>query len=292
MKLGVFAKTYVRPSLGEILAAARAQGFECVQFNFSCCGLPTLPASIPGALAQRIRGQLQECSLSMAAVSGTCNLIHPDAARREADLANLQSLVRACGQLGTGVVTLCTGTRDPVDMWRRHPDNDSAAAWRELVSSLERLLPVAQECRVVLGVEPEPANVVASAPTARKLLDEMKSPWLRIVFDAANLLQPHPAPAHERILREAAGLLGPEIVLAHAKDLAPGPPVRPVPAGRGIVDYGLYLSLLEQAGFDGPLVLHSLGEAEVPPAIAHLQRQLATLQKRSPAPSHALSQPR
>lgn len=39
--------------------------------------------------------------------------------------------------MGTSVVTLCTGTRDPEDMWRWHPENTSSQAWDELLRSMD-----------------------------------------------------------------------------------------------------------------------------------------------------------
>jgi sugar phosphate isomerase/epimerase len=282
MQLGIFAKTFVRPNFQETFAAAKAFGFECVQFNFSCAGLPTLPESIDPALVRRIRSELESWELLMAAVSGTCNLIHPEPAQRARNIANLETLIRACQQLGTFVTTLCTGTRDAEDMWRAHPGNHSTEAWGDLVQALEKLLPVAQECGVVLGVEPEPANVIDSASRARKLLDEMKSPCLKIIFDAANLLQSHTLAKQEKILSEAVDILGPDIVVAHAKDLMPEPFSAHVAARKGGVDYPLYLSLLQKSGFDGPLVLHSLREDEVAAAVAFVKKQMESLSRRQP----------
>ena len=43
MKLGVFAKTYERPSVDQAFEAAARDGFSCVQFNLACSGLNTLP---------------------------------------------------------------------------------------------------------------------------------------------------------------------------------------------------------------------------------------------------------
>lgn len=63
--------------------------------------------------------------LSIRAVSDMFNLIHPDRRRRSDDFAAAASLIRRAGELGTSFVTSCTGTCDPVDRWRRHPDNDS-----------------------------------------------------------------------------------------------------------------------------------------------------------------------
>ena len=73
----------------------------------------------------------------MAAVSGTFNLIHPDRATT-ADAAGKPGGAgrRPARRWGPASSRLCTGTCDPVDMWKAHPDNDSPEAWRQLVESL------------------------------------------------------------------------------------------------------------------------------------------------------------
>ena len=47
-------------------------------------------------------------------------------------------------------------------------------------------------------------------------------------------------------------------------------------AGTGALDYDLYLRLLRESSYTGPLILHSLSEAEVDPAIAFLRAKLST----------------
>ena len=116
MRLGIFAKTFPRSSLGETLDAVRAHGIGCVQFNMSCAGLPSMPDELPLGLAERIREEMAERNLTMAAVSGTFNMIHPDADKRRDGLRRLEVLAGACERLGTSVITLCTGARDPEDM--------------------------------------------------------------------------------------------------------------------------------------------------------------------------------
>jgi len=64
----------------------------------------------------------------MAAISGTFNMCHPEQAERAKNLVRLRVLAGACRPLGVSVITLCTGSRDPQDMWRRHPDNDTPEA--------------------------------------------------------------------------------------------------------------------------------------------------------------------
>ncbi|MEA2321736.1 MAG: hypothetical protein QOD81_1586, partial [Solirubrobacteraceae bacterium] len=102
--------------------------------------------------------------------------------------------------------------------------------------------------------------------------DDLSSPHVKIVLDAANLIEPGALDRQDRTLREAFHLLGDDLVLAHAKDVtADG---RVVAAGRGGLDYRLYVDLLDEAGFRGALVLHGLAEDEVADSVAFVRAVL------------------
>src|SRR6266851_2756955 len=207
MEIGIFAKTFYCKTLDATLDAVRAHGLKFVQFNMTCVGLPTLPEAIHGGLRERIRRAFAVRGLRMAAVSGTFNMIHPDLAKRQDGLRRLAVLAGACREMGTSIITLCTGTRDPDDMWRRHPDNDSLEAWSDLVASMRDAVRIAQECEVTLAFEPEVANVVDSAKKGRQLLDEIGSPGLKVVMDAANLFHAGELVRMRDVLDEAFALL-------------------------------------------------------------------------------------
>jgi len=275
MQLGIFAKTFVRPTLEAVLDAVVSHGLRCVQFNFACAGLPSLPETIETSVTERVRKELAARSITVAAASGTFNMIHPDPHARREGLRRLPVLAQACKQIGIPVITICTGTRDPENMWRHHPENQSAQAWRDLLSTLGEALTIAGQFGVALAFEPEVSNVVDSARKGRRLLDELRSPHLKVVLDGANLFPAGKLPAMREILDEAAELLGPEIVIAHAKDLDRDGEAGQRPAGKGLLDYDYYLRALERAGFDGPLLLHSLAESEVDESVKFLHGKLA-----------------
>jgi sugar phosphate isomerase/epimerase len=277
MQLGVFAKTFVRPTLAQTLDAIVGHGLQVTQFNLDCAGLPSLPEEIAPALISQIRQEFAVRKLTMAAVSGTYNMIHPDRSHRQEGLRRLAVLAAASRPLGTSIITLCTGTRDPDNMWRGHPDNAGPDAWRDMIDELEAAIAIAEAHDVTLGFEPEPANVVDSASRGRRLLDELRSPHLKVVLDAANLLHPGDLPRMAQLLDEAFALLGPDIVLAHAKDLNVDGKAGAVAAGKGCLDYDRYLTLLRGAGYGGPLILHSLAESEVTGSVAFLRDKLALL---------------
>lgn len=274
MDIGIFAKTFPRPSLDATLDAVRAHGLKYVQFNMACVGLPPMPEEIHGGLRERIRRAFAVRGLRMAAISGTFNMIHPDAVKRRDGLRRLAVLAAACQDMGTSIVALCTGTRDPEDTWRRHPDNDSPEAWIDLVASMRDSVQIAEENAVTLAFEPEVANVVDSAEKGRRLLDEIGSSRLKVVMDGANLFHAGELPRMREVLDEAFELLGKDIVLAHAKDLSRDGEAGHEAAGTGLLDYDHYLALLRSAGYDGPLILHGLTQTQVDGCVAFLRAKL------------------
>lgn len=274
MNIGIFAKTFARPSLEATLDAVRAHDLDCVQFNLACAGLPTLPDQIEHGVIERIRAAVAARGIQMAAISGTFNMCHPDQAERAKNLVRLRVLAEACQPLGVNLITLCTGSRDRQDMWRRHPDNDTPEAWRDMADSIRQALQIAEACDVTLAFEPEVANVIDSARKGRRLLDEMRSPRLKVVMDAANLFHAGELARMPQILAEAFELLAADMILAHAKDLSHDGEAGHQAAGTGALDYDLYLGLLRGAGYNGPLILHSLDEAQVDPAVAFLRARI------------------
>lgn len=271
MILGIFAKTFVRPTVAEVFRAVARHHLRTAQFNFTCAGLPSLPEEIDPALADRIRKSAAEQRVAIAAVSGTFNMIHPDAKQRRDGLRKLGIIAGACEHLGTGMITLCTGTRDSEDMWRHHPQNDSPEAWRDLVATMTKALTIADKHDLVLGVEPETGNVVSSALHARRLLDEFKSPRLKIVLDPANLFHPADLPRMSDIMDEAFDLLGADLAMAHAKELGAEGQMGSVPLGKGVLDWERYLELLRAAKFDGPLIMHGFEERDVTESLKFLR---------------------
>jgi sugar phosphate isomerase/epimerase len=281
VRLGIFAKTFSRPSPEGVFDALATHGLRETQFNMSVAGLPSMPDEIDPTLADRVREAAAERNIALVAVSGTFNMIHPDSEARRDGLRRLGVLAGVCQRLGTSTVTLCTGTRDPEDMWRRHPDNVRPEAWLDLLSTMQEALVMAEEHGVTLAFEPETANVVDSAEKGRRLLDEMRSRRLKVIMDAANLFDSED-PARrlsrsEEILKEAFELLGGDLVLAHAKDVKESGEV--VAAGKGDLDFDLYLKQLSEAGYGGPLIMHGLAEEEVEGSLAFLRRKLAGTQR-------------
>lgn len=201
-------------------------------------------------------------------------MIHPDVRSRRERLSRLPLLAKATHELGCDLITLCTGTRDPDDMWRAHSDNSSASAWRDLLQSMEEATAVAEQYNILLGVEPETGNVISSTRKARQLLDELHSSRVKIVLDPANLFHHGKAERIRDTMQEAFQLLGTNIVMAHAKEISADGVTGNIVPGRGVLDWNYYFDMLAQMNFRGPMVMHGLAEAAVAEGVRFLRGKL------------------
>jgi len=311
MHLGIFAKTFPRPTLEETFDAVVDHGLWQVQFNMSCAGLPTLPERPDENHCRWIARLLRERGMTMAAISGTFNLCDPDESRLQGNLQRLEVLAMACRWLDTRIITLCTGTRNPADMWKWHPENVRRSTWETLIQSMTQAVQIADRNEVTLAFEPELHNVVNSVSKARRLLDEIGSPWLKVVIDPANLIPAGDMSRMTEIFDEAFDWLGPDIVLAHAKSPTndvdacalveleyrvaagfwnvPDVPVEPFrtelleamlsepvpkPVCELLLFYRDYFTRLAKLGFTGPVIIHGLPENQVLETKDFLTRQL------------------
>jgi sugar phosphate isomerase/epimerase len=139
-----------------------------------------------------------------------------------------------------------------------------------MVRSIDSGLIAAEKNNLILAFEPESENVVNSANRARKLLNELGNPRLRIVIDPANLISS--GRGQKEILDDSFAQLGDAITIAHAKDRDSD--FKACAAGKGILEFEYYLRCLKQSGFTGPLILHGLEENEVAFSREFLQRSL------------------
>lgn len=272
MKLGIFAKTFEGTQPGPVLKAVAGAGFVCAQYNMACSGLASMPDAIDEGQARAIAGAAHKAGIEIAAVSGTYNMIHPDRAVCEAGHRRLAVLAERSHAMSTRLITLCTGTRDPYDQWKEHPDNGTPEAWRDLLEAMETTIGIAERYDVDLGIEPELANVINSAHKARRLIDEMQSRRIRIVLDPANLFETATLDEQRTTISAAIDLLADRIVMAHAKDRNPDGSF--ATAGKGVLDYSHYLGCLKAIGFTGSLITHGLAAKEAEDVSRFLSEKL------------------
>lgn len=275
MRLGIFAKTFPGFEPGTVFQQVSAAGFRAAHYNLSCSGLDAMPDEVPDGVADAVIAACERNAVTLVGLSGTYNMAHPDPMYRDDGLRRLEIVMRTAVEMGVGLVTLCTGTRDLADQWRYHPDNREPDAWADMAGEMAKAIKLAETHGVWLGIEPELGNIVNGSVAARRLIDEMDSDRLRVVIDPANLFEVTSQDNQRKLVSQCVDLLGDRIALAHAKDRdAAGGFVAP---GQGVVDFAHFLACLGGAGFDGDLVAHGLTAPEAAGVASFLNRQLEQL---------------
>lgn len=272
MEPGIFTKVFPRTSFGAVFDAIAAAGLRQTQLIMCADGDETLLPDISEGFIADIRSHTARTGVQTPVLSGIFNMAHPDPVFRAKGLSRLIHVIRTAPAFGATAITLCTGTRDPDNMWRWHPDNDSDAAWHDLLDGLQTALAVAEAHGVTLAFEPEPGNLVNRIDRARQLLDQLPSPALGVALDGANIVMCEAETPPAEVLERVFATFGDRIAVLHAKDCDPGG--HHVPAGKGIVPWDQIVRLLRGVDFRGPLILHSLDEQEVPDAVATLRTAL------------------
>ena len=282
MKIGICTTDFKPRGMDELFGAIAGMGFDCVQFAFASIAESDfvesesieIPANIPAGLSVKVAQCARARGLEIVAVNGTYNMAHPDKAIRDEGGRRFLALIDQTAEMGAKYITICTGSRSAQSLWKRHPDNESEAAWLDMAEGMRAILPRAQKMGVTLLIETEASNTVFTPARARRLMDEMGSQNLRIVLDPANLFLPGMAkPESVRpVLDDAFDRFGKDILLAHGKDIRAGADIDFCAAGRGIVDFPYMLDRLWDLGFAGDMVLHGIyDESDMPRALSYMR---------------------
>lgn len=262
MQLGIFAKTFSGTTPDQVLSSVAKAGFRAAHYNWACSGIASMPDEISAGYAEDVTKAAANHQIKIVGLSATWNMAHPDPSVRQQGLRRLEAMAAKAPMLGTKLISLCTGTRDADDQWRYHPDNQSADAWRDMIASMRDAVLIAERNDLLLGIEPEFANIVNTIDAAERLFFEIGSSQLKLILDPANLFEHASQSEVKRLVERAISKLGSHLAMAHAKDRdAQG---EFVAAGKGIVDFDHFIRSLKEAGFDGPLVTHGLTSEEAP----------------------------
>lgn len=257
------------PYAAEVLfRKMKERGFEAVQFAFSSIaetdftpnGQIEIPAVIPSAAIRAVAENAVKYGIPVEVINGTFNMAHPDRGIREEGIRRFEILCRAAKELGAKYISLCSGTRNADHLWSPHPDNDTQEAWNDMLDTVSRCTKIAEEYGITLAVESEASNIISTPERARRLMDTVGSPNLKMILDCANLF--HAGEAHKENVREilehAFALYGDDIVLAHGKDIRESDGIDFCGTGLGIVDFAYTAALLEQYDFTGNMFLHGI----------------------------------
>lgn len=283
MRIGVCTTDFSLHPAMQLFRKMADMGFDVTQLAFCSiaeCGFTAsreieIPGSVSADALNAIRRASRDTGVPIGAVNGTWNMAHPDGDVREEGLRRFEGFLDAVSALDCGIVSLCSGSRSRESLWRYNPATALPDAWDDMLSSMRRAAVMAERRGITLAIETEASNVIDTPEKARRIMDEVGSPSLKMILDAANLFhkgEAHPAnvrPALERAMNS----FGEDIVLAHGKDIRESDGIDFCGTGFGIVDFPYMLDLLHDAGYSGDMMLHGIyNEADMPGCLAFMRR--------------------
>jgi sugar phosphate isomerase/epimerase len=265
LKIGVHTAPYAALPLEEAARRMKADGLSGLLTDYGFADVRFNPASPDWDAVKKINAAFDRNGLHVAAIFGYYNVVDPDAARRRRGHERMKFLLENAKRLGCVNVSTETGTLNAQSEWAGSPENATEKAYTQCRDALADLAAVAEKAGAVISIESYWQNVIDSIDRADRLFREVKSPALKLVMDPCNFLRKDQLPQMESMLEEMFRRLGDRIVVAHAKDVkaAAGDNTDLPAAGRGVLDYPLYLRLLARLDRPLDLLLEHLGLDDV-----------------------------
>jgi len=213
-----------------------------------------------------IRQAFDEQGVEIAELGTYLNFLTPrdDEARRNSD--RLRLAFEAGAILNCDHAVTYAGSRhpDPDQPFAPHPDNWSDATWDTLVQRIWALLDEVQDLGVRLCFEPHPSTTLNSLDSLADLVADAATFRVCIALDPSAIFTPAAAKDTRRALAEAFGVLADKVAIARATDVAlteaaAVPTIGPAPLGQGVLDYEVYLKLVNALELDTPVIVKYQG---------------------------------
>ncbi len=247
---------------------AAACGFDGVEL------LHIMMQNESNAACQRIKRRAHAAGLPLIGLSTHQGFVTPDVEQRKTHIQKTMYQIELAYRLGIPTMRINTGRWGTIksfdDFMAKkgiepplpgHTDED-AFPW--VVEAIEKVLPRAEECGVVLGLENH-WGLGRTAAGLLRIVESINSPWLQMTLDTGNFLE-H---SYEQIEAMAASKAG--VALVQAKTYDGG--------GRWYkldIDYDRVASILKHHGYRGWISLEFEGND---PADVAVPKDLALLRK-------------
>jgi len=208
-----------------------------------------------------------EQDVVIAEVGRWCNLLDPDAEKRQANLKNVTEGLALAEAIGARCCVDIAGSFNP-EVWHGpHPDNLSPAFFEGAVENARKIIDAVKPKRAKFGYEMMGWSLPDSADSYVKMIEAVDREAFAVHLDPCNLINcPERFYRNTDLLNECFDKLGPWIVSCHAKDLTwdieMNVHFREVRPGTGSLDYGTYLKRLAALPQCPPLMLEHLSNAE------------------------------
>ena len=213
--LGVRGHDYGKGNVKDIFSHIKQDGWECTQLAFKklVAGVTTY-ADVTPEVVTEVLDVMRTLQLEVAVLGTYVELGSLDSERRQNDVADFISQIPICKALGASCIASETTYFDYLNPTLNRNEGINA-----LLTSLEAIMPEAERQGVIVALEPVWFHTMNTVEVTRQIIDNVKSPNLKIVFDPGNLLSPEWLNRQDELYRRAIDNWGEFIAAVHYKGL-------------------------------------------------------------------------
>jgi sugar phosphate isomerase/epimerase len=269
LKLAIFTGVYAGLPLEEAAKRIKADGFAAVALEGNFADVRFDPLAPDWKAADKITSCLDRNGIQVVGLYGYYNVVAPNQETRKRGEQRMQFLIENWKRLGSNNISTETGSLNPQSEWNDSPENATEAAYQQCRASLEKFAKMAEKTGAVISIEAYWKNVISSPERTQRLFADIQSPALKLVMDPCNYFRKAQLGQMQPMLKDIFQRVGAQTVIAHAKDVkaAANADDTELPyAGKGVLDYPLYLRLLAQLDREMYLAVEHLTLADVPAA--------------------------
>lgn len=267
LPLAIFSGVYSQFPVEEAARKMREDGFRGVILENVFADVQFHTAAPDWDALKKIRAAFDKHGVKIVALFGYYNVVDPDPERRRHGEARIEFLMKNWERFGCPIVSTETGTLNRNSEWAESPENFTEAGFVACRDAIAKLARTAEKSGAIISIEAYWRNIICSAERAERLIHEVNSPALKIVMDPTNYYRKEDLPKMDAVLEEMFRRVGKQIVIAHAKDVKAAESGTDLPAaGKGVLDYPLFLKLLAQLDREIFLTIEHLTLEDVPRA--------------------------
>lgn len=238
MQVGIRLHDVEKGTIEHRAHVAHEQGFKCAHIALSKLidGYKmTTPELTPG-YAMYLRKVFAREDVDLAVLGCYLNLATPDEEALKKNKEIYKAHLRFNSHFGAGVVGTETGA--PNVEYKYCPECHTDAALSIFIKNLKDVVRYAENFGQIVAVEPVFKHIMWNPKQTRRVLDEIGSPNLQVIFDPVNLLDISNYEAREEIFAEAIETFGNDVAMIHIKDfeIVDGK-MNSIAAGTGLMDY-------------------------------------------------------
>ena len=162
-------------------------------------------------LARNLKTELSKNNISIAVLGCYINLSTEDESARNKEIDRFVENLKYAKYMNADMVGTETGGYSPEKI-------HSEEAYAVMLDSVKKMVSAAEKLGVRVGIEGVSAHPLSTPEKMYRLMNDIKSPNLAVIFDPVNLITPENYKEQHKITDKAFSLYGDKIEAIHLKD--------------------------------------------------------------------------